>query len=332
MISSAVAFATLVLVAGFRDRSVGTDTEAYVNGFANLRTFADAWKESSLEPGYLILTYVTRAISSDYWVLLTAIALVVVFCFMRSIYMFSDSPAISLFVFITMGYYTFFFNGARQGLAFAIYSLAIGPLIHGNFKKYAFWVLVAFCFHKSVIVALPLYFLFRQKNTLRYVLQMVAVATITILYFSTFLNIGVLISDKYMIYQELEATGGELLTLFYVLLSVFFFYFKYAIPLSERQRYDCLLNMLIFGSTIFVVVSLSGGYVELTRLAIYFQMASIFLWPIVLRNIRKSKKRFLFEYAFALSHIGYFYIFINKMAGLVPYKINETLMHNLWFF
>lgn len=326
---SAVAFAVLVLVAGFRNRSVGTDTEAYISGFENLRTFADVWKESSLEPGYLILTAMTRSLSNEYWVLLSAIAVIVVFCFLRSIYSFSDNPALSLFVFITMGYYTFFFNGARQGLALAIYALAIGPLIQGNFKKYAFWVLLAFCFHKSAIVALPLYFLFRQNNTYLFVFQMVAGATIAILFFGTFLDIGALISDKYMIYQELEATGGKFLTLFYVLLSAFFLYYRNAIPLTERKVYDYFLNMLIFGSTIYVVVSFSGGYVELTRLAIYFQISAMFLWPIVLRNIRKSQKRFLIEYAFLAGHIGYFYVFFNKMGRLVPYQFNEFLT-NLW--
>lgn len=326
---TAVAFAVLVLVAGFRNRSVGTDTEAYVRGFENLRTFADVWRESSLEPGYLILTAVTRAISSDYWVLLSVIAVIAVYFFMRSIYLLSDNPAVSLFVFITMGYYTFFFNGARQGLACAIYALAIVPLIQGNFKKYAFWVLLAFCFHKSVIVALPLYFIFRQNNTYLFVFQMIVGATGAVLCFGTFLEIGVLISDKYMIYQELEATGGKFLTLFYVLLSAFFVYYRDFIPLAERKIYDYFLNMLIFGSTIYVVVSFSGGYVELTRLAIYFQISAIFLWPIVLRNIRRSQKRFLVEYAFLAGHIGYFYIFINKMAGLVPYQFNSILT-NLW--
>ncbi len=319
-----LAFTTMVLVAGFRDEYVGTDTRAYTIAFRQQATFYDAIKESSNELGYLALQTAARAVSDDYWVLLTAIAVVAVFCYMRSIYELSVIPAVAFFVFITMGYYTFFFNGARQGIACAIYTLALGSLINGNFKKYAFWVMIAFCFHKSVIIALPLYFLFRQKNTLLFVIQMVVSATIAVFFFGSFLDFGALLSDKYSVYKEIGTTGGRLLTLFYLLLCVFFIYYRSAISTCDRIAYDYFLNMLIFGSTIYIVVTFSGGYTEITRVAIYFQIALIFLWPILLRNIRESKIRFLFEITFLLGHIGYFYIFTTKMAGLVPYEINKN--------
>ncbi|NTU73661.1 EpsG family protein [Candidatus Roizmanbacteria bacterium] len=319
-----VAFAAMVLVAGLRGEYVGTDTRAYTTAFEHKAAFTDLMSESRNEFGYLLLQSVARSVSDEYWVLLTAIAVVVVFCHMRAIYKFSVNPAVTLFVFITMGYYTFFFNGARQGIACAIFTLSLGSLINGNFIRYALWVMLASCFHITVIIALPLYFLFRQQSRLLFVAQVAVGATVAVLFFNSFLDIGALISDKYSIYKDIETTGGRLLTLFYLLLSVFFIYFRSNISANDRKAYDCLLNMLIFGSTIYIVITFSGGYSELTRLAFYFQVASIFLWPIVYRNIQEFASNKLIYYAFTIGHIGYFYIFTTKMAGLIPYEINEN--------
>jgi len=321
-----VSFATMVLVAGLRGEYVGTDTRAYTTAFEHPPSFSGTIKESKAELGYSVLQNVAGTVSNDYWVILTAIALVSVFCYMRSIYELSVNPAISLFVFITMGYYTFFFNGARQGIACAIYTLALGALVKGNFKSYALWVLLAFCFHKSVIIALPLYFLFRQKYSLLFVVQMVAGATVALLFFSSFLDLGALISDNYTVYQTIETTGGKMLTLFYLLLCIFFIYCRSVISIYERKEYDYFLNMLLFGSTIYIVVTFSGGFVELTRLAFYFQIAAIFLWPILFNNIREHRKRFIFGLIFLLGHVGYFYVFTNKMGGFVPYEFNANIV------
>jgi hypothetical protein len=293
---------------------------------------------------------------------------------MRSIYTLSAMPAISLFVFITMGYYTFAFNGARQGIACAIYSLAFKALIDGKFRKYVVWVFIAFLFHKTVIIMLPAYFLCRQKFSLRFLLLIVGIGTVTALFFKKFAGIGIYISDSYAMYLEMEGTGAKLLTLFYVLLSGFFIVCRSAVPVDERKRYDCLLNMLILGSTIYVVVTYSGGYVELTRLAFYFQISAMFLWPILFKSIQfpgaperagtssqtraaragsvssslggvrlRGRGRLLSPRAkqdqgspslafevlgvgFVIGHMVYFYVFLQKMADLVPYEFNEQLI------
>jgi EpsG family len=320
------AFTSMVLVAGLRGRTVGSDTKEYTDSFKQQSTLAHVLKESSMEPGYLFLKTVAREISDDYWALLIMIAVVAVFCFMRSIYLYSVNPVIALFTFITMGYYTFFFNGARQGLACAVYALALGALIEGNFKKYCLWVMLAFFFHKTVIIALPLYFLFRQKTTFKYVLLMVIISVGSVFFMGTIFDLSTLISDKYAIYQTMEATGGKMLTLFYALLSVFFLFFRPRVPDVDRRIYDCFLNMFILGASIYISVTLSGAYVELTRIAFYFQIASIFLWPIIFRNIYKASAKRLLSVGVVFSHLIFFYIFLDKMAGLTPFRFNEVLV------
>lgn len=361
-----VAFAAMVSVAGMRGSSVGTDTGGYTRGYeANTYlALSDIW-EKAAEPGYLILSIAAQRVSDDYWVILTVVAVVVVFCYLWAIYKVSINPAISLFVFITMGYYTFFFNGARQGLAAAIYCLAFGSLIAGRFWRYTLFVVVAFLFHRTVILALPLYFVFRRKCSLWYVGGIIVGATIVVCFLHVFLSLGVFISERYSVYAEMEATGGRGLTLFYVLLCIFFLMFRRSVAAPDRRTYDCFLNMLIFGATIYVVVVLSGGYVELTRFAFYFQIASAFLWPIVFKSVRTASARslsssqgmsarlsprreglahpavepgvpisvetagakaYLQAIPVLLGHLAYFYLFLSQIGNLVPYRFNEQVI------
>lgn len=357
-----VAFAAMVLVAGMRGSSVGTDTGGYTRNYEaeKISTLADVWDRRS-EPGYFMLALAARCASDNYWAILTATAVLVIFCYMWTIYRVSVNPAISLFVFITMGYYTFFFNGARQGLAAAVYCLALTSLIAGRFRRYTFFVAIAFLFHRTAILALPLYFVFRRKCSFWYVAALTVGAAIVVCFLHVFLSLGVFINERYSIYAQMEATGGRWLTVFYVLLSVFFLLFKPAITAEDRRVYDCFLNMLIFGTTVYVGVAISGAYVELTRFAFYFQIASVFLWPLAFKSAQMPSSQFLPNasvvwtrqnglvpvsvypclntgvppqtstelYAksipIMLGHLAYFYLFLSQISNLVPYRLNEEI-------
>ncbi len=326
-------FAVLVLLPGLRDASVGTDTSSYGYYFErDYLQFSDLLSRDYLldkESGFYLIAATAGLIAHQYWVLFIMIAIVAVFCHLLSIYRYSINPVLSLFVFVTLGYYTFFFNGARQGLACAVYTLSFGALMQGKFWKYALWVFIAALFHRSVVIALPLYFLFRIPYSLKLLLAMVALAIVCTLTFDSLLNLGVLISSRYALYQTLQATGAQMLTLFSVCLCLFFLLFRSFVSVEERKIYDIFLNMFMFGSTIYIIVLFSSGYVELTRIAAYFQVTSIFLWPIIFGSIRRSiPKGFLFA-AFIVGHLVYFYLFLSKIGNLTPYLFNVNILNSL---
>lgn len=325
-------FTIMVLLPGLRDSSVGTDTNSYAYYFElNRIPITDMlnWDALTEEPGYFLITIIARFVSDQYWALLVVIAIVAVLCHMISIYKFSLNPVFSLFVFITLGYYTFFFNGARQGIACAIYTLSFGALLKGNFWKYAIWVLIASLFHKTAIIALPLYFLFRMKFSLKLLLMMAGIAILGVLAFDSILQLGIYISVRYAIYEKLHATGAQLLTIFYVALCLFFLIFRSFVSSEDRNSYDTFLNMFMLGSLVYVIIMFSEGYVELTRIAVYFHIASIFLWPIIFRNIRSFISKLFLGAGLVSGHLAYYYIFLDKMANLTPYRFNIDVLQ--WF-
>ncbi len=318
------------LFAGGRSIQVGTDTGNYARSFENrsylYREIDPGLSGLGEEPGYYFLQKGLGLISDDYFVLLTGIALVFCFFVFLSISKYSKLPALSLFVFITLGYYTFVFNAARQGIAMAIYMLSIPTLFEKNFWKYSIVVLCAALFHKTIIIALPLYFIFSMRFSLRSLFIVLTGGIIVGLLLPLLLDYGASLETRYELYAENEATGGYLLTVFYVALALFFLYQRQFIYQDVIEQYDVFLHMLLIGSTIYLIVTLTGAYVELTRFAAYFQISTVFLWPMIIRDSTRPFKGMWLVVAL-IGHLGYFYIFLSQMASLVPYSLNPDVLN-----
>jgi len=319
----------LILFAGLRNSSVGTDTNGYVSNFLGKELVFSRIMEgvSSIEIGYQLLEFLVYNISNNYYFILLSIAFVFIFFSLKGIYKISITPSVSIFVFITFGIYTYIFNGARQGLALGIFIYAIQFIKNKQFFKYLIFIGLGFLFHKSIIFALPFYFLHRFKFNLKFFTFITLLTFILIIFFKNFMQFGVLVSEKYAVYSVLNARGGQMLTLAYILFGLFFILVKPFLNKTNLQSYDIYLNIFLIGPIIFIAVQFTGVYIEVTRLAIYFLSAAIFIWPLILKNIRSDLKPFVLLFFFVSNFLFYF-IFINKMANLVPYKFNTQLFYN----
>lgn len=317
----------MILFAGLRDETVGTDTMAYVRKFTQLSFFTpekDTYKFLKSEPGYYLVQKIAAMFSENYCALLCTIATICYAIVMKAVLRFSDNKLLSLFIYITLGYYTFCFNAARQAIALSIYLLAIPAIINKQFIRYAVIVLIAALFHKSVLIALPLYFIFRMRYTWKSVVVIIFVGVITAQLLPYLLETAKDVDDRYKLYADSEAVGGYLLTTFYVLLAIFCIFMRRMVFQEDLRNYDVFLQMLICGSVIYLVVSLTGSYVELTRFAAYFQISTIFLFPLLFKN-RSNPHRNLTLGLFVCGCLIFFNIYISSMAALIPYTLNETL-------
>lgn len=320
--------AVMVLFAGLRSAEVGTDAAGYARSFEEGRAeLQGGWKEQITdEAGFYYLNKFLGTLSSDYAVLFLGIALLTYTCVLIAIRRETSDLSIPLFIFITLGLYTFVFNAARQGIAVGIYMLSFKYLFEdgkASFLKYCAIVLIAALFHKTVIIALPLYFLFKLHFSFK-MLALIALVGATVgALLPNFLVFAATLEGRYVLYST-SADGGEMLTLFYVLITTFFIIRRGDIDKHYLNKYDVYLNMMLFGTMIYVVVQYYGAYIELTRFAAYFQVASIFLWSYIYRS--KKKPRDIFSFAIIAGHLTFFYIFCSRMANLVPY-ITNPLIH-----
>jgi transmembrane protein EpsG len=320
-------FCGLTVFPGIRSTQVGTDTPNYVYSFTTDKFMNDPLLESksNVELGYQALERTLRSFTDNYVVLFFTIAFIVVGIYLLVIYRNSEHYGISIFVFITLGIYLYFFNGARQAISAAIFGLAITPLINGKFVRYLIVIVIASLFHKTVLLGIPLYFLFRQKFTIR---SLILLTILTIL-ITTGLSIALqfspsLVAEKYAQYDNRTSGGGLLLMIVYVVMTGAFIFARKLIPGEHLKKYDIYLNMAVFTGLVYVMVNLFGKDVNLIRLTLYYAYGFILIWPIIFKNLGMFRSTIPWIFFYSV-HLIFFYIYINKMSRLVPYIVNNSL-------
>lgn len=322
-----LAYVTMVFVAGLRNKSVGTDTGGYCQYFDKLQYLDDVVKigEETQEYGYWIMNWLVHFISDQYMTLFIVIALIVIGCYQRMIIAYSANIVISFYVFITMGIYTFFFNGARQGIACAICALAIGPMMERNLIKYLGYILLACFFHKTAIIMVPVYFIFNKYNTLKSNILYGIIGITGFLSLQAIVDLGTELDARYATYADAGEGGGNYIIAFSCLLTLFFLAFKKKVHV-HRGQYNLFLNMLIFGT----VLSLTSFVARINpsgilRLALYFNVSIIFLWAIVFENITNRGNKMIVSFVFFVGYLAFFQLTTEKFSNLVPYTFNPSL-------
>lgn len=317
----------LTVFAGIRHYSVGTDTGNYVGIFTSLiYEFNLGFKPvGSLEQGYLYLQYLLLKITDEYWILLISIAFLCVYFSLRSFYKHTLNIKWSVFIFITLAFYLFFFNGARQGVAAALVMFAFSYAFEKKLKHFVFFVILGFLFHKTVLVVLPFYFLINIRYSVKSLILTVLISVVPIYYLTDILSFyDESTVERYSVYIERGATGGELLAGFFIINSVILIIQRKYISIQNLVLYDKLLFLANIHSLIYLVVVLTGKDINLIRFAHYFSIAFPLIWPILFQDSEIFKNR-LVQTIFVISHILFLYIYIDRMSDLNPYVINPNI-------
>jgi hypothetical protein len=327
-VSVAVVVLALIGFAGLRDYHVGTDTGNYVYIFSGSTSFASV-TELKTEVGYNLLSWVARWLSNSYSVLLLLIAAIVVSCYVSTIVKLARRYETALFLFVALGVYTFFFNGARQGIAAALCFWALPFLLDRRLIPYLLAVGVASLFHKTALIALPLYFLAVPRiGPAR--LAMLAVGTVALIVFlRVFVGFAVdMLEDRYAAYVEAGSGGGMVVAAFLFGQGVLLYWLKRVVR-DHRSLYVRLLNIYLIGVA-FAIASVvsSVNPSGLLRLHQYFSPVAILMWPMIFAQFGNTTQRALTAYLFLVVTMIFFVLTTTTFAGLVPYQINQE--SGLW--
>ncbi|MCG7199122.1 EpsG family protein [Marinobacter pelagius] len=324
-LSIALVTGLLVLFAGLRNRSVGTDTGNYVGWLDRINSFENA-VEFHAELGYNLLVLLSGWLSDGYALLLLFIAAIAVCLYVSTVVRLTPRYETALFAFIALGFYTFFFNGARQGLAVAICFFALPWLLERKALPYFALVAFAALFHKTALVAAPLYFVAAGRVGWRVLFFVVGGAVLVSGFLSVFTQFAAsFIDEKYASYGQAGKGGGEVKVTFLLVQGLILLLFKKQVSGSDGY-YARLLNIYLIGlvpalASVISSVNPSG----VLRLAAYFSHTAILLWPMVFLNFRNAESRALVSAGFALVAIAYFVMTTSSFSNLTPYTINSEL-------
>lgn len=307
----------LILFSSIRSYTVGTDSISYTEAY---RLEYDPYYygfNSNIEYGYQLFDYFILNFFSDYFWLFLFFSIIVVCLYMITIKRISINYLVSVFVFITFGFYTFFFNGLRQGVAMAICFFGLPYLIEKRIIPYFLVVLTASMFHVSALVMVPMYFLVNSKFKLEYKVFGCFIISL----FSSQILIGYLAEGnaRYEHYtEEAEKTGGYITLLFYTFIGALVF------VLGKKYRnFDIRFNkfeqILLCGLALVFPVSLLGTDPSgPQRVLYYFVGVVIFLIPYILRRVKSA----YFNLLFIFLSIIYFLLITMRFSNLYPYQIN----------
>jgi len=224
-----------------------------------------------------------------------------------------------------MVFWLFSYNGLRQAIAIAIifYSLSFIK----KRKKIAFFITVLFAmlFHKSAIIAAPLYFLYSEKERKkeqRYLIYTVTGIILSLLFFQLVaMKFGYqgYLNSQYANLDANKKTFAALGIIEQLIFIIPFFIWRKKLINAEKFNRFYFNTLIVF---LFVQL-LTFKIVIAIRLVFYFELVII---PISIEFI-KNKSKFKSDYKYILLYILlylflYRFIYIYSGSGnVIPYSI-----------
>lgn len=309
----------LSIFAGIRSSKVGTDTGAYVALFEMNLDPKYYQFNPNVEIGYQYFEYTLLNLTHNYYWLFLLTAFFIVYSFLLIIKKYSINYSLSVFIYITLGIYTFFFNGLRQGIAIAICFLALPYLINKIFLKYLFFVFFASFFHISAWIMLPFYFLVHANFKLEY--------KVLISFFSSLFGSGLLISHlaqdniRYEAYAEVsDSAGGYIMLLFYLFLAIVIYFLGKKDRLTNNE-YNIFEQIYLCGSFLVIPITFLGTSASgPQRIINYFIPILVFLIPFIISKLKYNFVKFIFYFGLVI----FFYITTMRFSNLTPYLVNPV--------
>ena len=308
----------LASFSGIRDFHVGTDSRTYVRSFINNFDAEYYEFDKNIEFGYQLLEYILLSLKVNYFWLFFVTSLLIVYCYLKIIKIYSVNYVFSVFLFITLGTYTFFFNGLRQGLAMAILVLATPYLLNKKLIPYLLTCFLASLFHISVLFAIPFYFLVNlkikiiYKITLAFIISLVS-SSFLVSYFAS-------INERYQTYADVSEKSGGLLTLGFYAILVIFIYGVIHIYKIKDEFFNKLFIFYASGVIFMLPIALlSTNPSGPQRLLNYFTWTLILLLPVVFKKINNK----YISVSFVIIAIIYFILTTFRFSNLVPYNVNS---------
>ncbi|WP_180056315.1 EpsG family protein [Acinetobacter sp. YH12227] len=307
----------LVLLFSLRNISVGVDTNAYTLNYKNHNNvYVNGFLED-IEIGYQILDRTVIYFTYNYFWLFLISSVIVISLYLYTLKKISPNYSISVFLYISLGYYTFFFNGLRQGIALALCFFSLKYLFRKEFLKFLLVVFIASLFHKSALIVIPIYFLSLLKISEYY--KVISCFIFSLIFSSMLINYLANNNERYEIYKDVSGEIGGLYTLLYfTFIGLFFKFLANKIKIKDiifnysMSIYWC--GLAIVYPLVFLGMDPSGPQ----RVLYYFTFTSMIFITLVMSKIKNMLLLIFIYFQFVL----YFYFVTRYLGGFYPYKIN----------
>lgn len=320
IITTIILFLFLFFFRAFRSKNVGGDLEEYemmFNYICNWTLPQALTISKGYEPGWVILNKFLSLFSKDFQIVMIVVALITTISFFWFSFRYSPDPYLTLFIYVTLGFWGSSFNNERQALAISILLFSVYYIQKRKFLRFLILVLLATSIHLTSIVFLITYFIYGYKYKKEYLFVSAIIGFTCFLFAEPLINFVIQLipfySRKYTA-GEWESSGGfgYLLMLVLVCLVSLLLY-----PKKSNRKQDLFFYMIVVAA-ILQVFSLKMPFIQ--RLVKTFSIAMIITVPYMISNCNPNSR--LVAKTVVIVGLFAFYVvgLVNDTISLVPYE------------
>lgn len=317
----------LAFIAAFRANTVGTDTHTYNYWFTQLDGYSllrlGEWSQNSyIEIGIGILAKLGKLVFKNNHGAWLVLSLVMFWALYQFIKVFSYNYAFSLFLFLCFGLFNQFFNISAQFIAATLLLASLVRLKNDSTKQYFLFLALAIMFHRSAIIGLILFPMYKmKKNAVEFSLLTVLAAFILSRFASQIVPyiVSRTIYSHYL-YREVSSESGVGLIMNISLLACLVYFYKDMHEIEDNS------HVWVYAATITVSLNFFiGSLGMISRLMVYFKMFYLVSIPCLSMAMKKRVKSKLFaEFAnfgiIVLFCVYYLYSLVHTTCfDTVPY-------------
>lgn len=261
----------LAFMAGLRDVETWNDTGNYVMAFDyNTPTLfhynGNMKGVPYVEKGFYLLSVAIKTLTNDSQAYLVLVSLVTFFFLFKDFSQYATYPLLGVCIYISRFFVGRNLMQIRAGLAYAIILLGIRYVTERNWKMYFLIIFIAYLFHQSALIAIPLYFMGYIKIKKKHVVMLIAFAFILTAFFTPVLqqyvtdNASDLEVSNYVTGVEVEKAKGLRNPLIYFQ-CLWLFLFTFGERKIKKYLYDyyTIRNAYLLSTFILITFSMFLG-------------------------------------------------------------------------
>jgi hypothetical protein len=311
----------LTLFVGLRYYT-GSDWAMYLDAFDHPEQFF-----KSFESGYVFVSQIFRIIFNNYYVFQFATSAFVVFAASRLFKKYSNYPMACLTLLLCFLMYNILMAEVRQSIALAIIILFADYIFDRKLVHFFLIVFIAMLFHKSAIIALPLYCLYKNYGK---ILPISLILFANIFFFfpgalatvmapiTPFLPGGLSEKTTEYINHSFYGSGAQLNTGLYYLTQLAFILFVIIVVKTKDKKTAFFLNSL---SVVAIIKAFSINITVFERLEPYYLIFGLIaithIWDLDLKFIKTKISKLIIAVFVVL------FLMIPNVKTLITTRIFE---------
>ena len=276
----------------------------------------------------------------NYIFVFAAFAFVTIWLFLKAFYRDSDNFFLSMFLFMTLGFYFRTFNTVRYYFVLAVALYSLHYVVKKEYVKFILIICVSALFHKSVLFVIPVYLAAVYVSKKRHYIILGIAGVACMLGKDIIMKIALILYPSYENTSYIAGNGGLIPNLISNIspIGISSLVLILCLAFYKTAIVDNRANSIYFNLNNFALIIYICGYFLplLSRFTYYMTIPHLLLVPGVIRQIKDEKKKKIVIGITVVAGIIYLILFLRSAAEpgvrVLPYRtwIMEGLQEYLY--